>query len=152
MNLLLKCRFKIIFILILVISLNATAQQAPITSKPSGLVSKYGNAGNDSDNLFGRSRFTSDSFKNCEHNFAGRKLLKNPLPNNKTAISGRVVLSVSINAKGNVSKIYGVASGTTTSDSMLIKLANKAAMKAKFNAVDSIPEQKGKLRFIFIKK
>lgn len=66
--------------------------------------------------------------------------------------SGKVVVNITVDSKGNVIDAKPGYRGSTTINSVLLKKAKEAALKTKFNVVDTIPEQNGTITFIFQEK
>jgi TonB family protein len=84
-------------------------------------------------------------------NLSGRQLrehLPNPpqIGRNK---SGTVVIEITVNSAGDVVSALPIAHGSTTNDGELIRAAQEAAMKAKFNSIDGNQPQKGTITYIF---
>lgn len=86
------------------------------------------------------------------YSLAGRTKKHIPIPEYNSLDQGRVVVSITVNRNGEVTKAVAGAKGTTTSSQTLWSLAEKAALKAKFDAkLDAPEEQKGTITYNFIR-
>ena len=82
----------------------------------------------------------------------GRKSKYLPKPNYSSNDEGTVVITVTVDRKGKKTKAIPGARGTTTTSSILWKLAVKAAYKSQFTQDINAPEeQKGTITYHFIK-
>ncbi|HOP02998.1 MAG TPA: TonB family protein [Tenuifilaceae bacterium] len=79
----------------------------------------------------------------------GRNALKLPPPEYPKQKSGKVVVSVTVDSKGNVTSVRGGVKGSTTNDIELVKAAEEAAKLAKFNVKPDAPAQNGTITYIF---
>lgn len=80
----------------------------------------------------------------------GRTWKSLPKPKYNSIEQGKVVVSITVDRNGNVTKAKAGAKGTTA-DQSLWKLAEDAALKAKFNAKpDAAEEQKGTITYNFV--
>jgi TonB family protein len=71
-------------------------------------------------------------------------------PVNTSNRDGRVVVEITVDQKGQVTKAQAGAHGTTIQDAALWKAAEEAAWKTKFNAdLNSSPLQKGTITYVF---
>lgn len=83
---------------------------------------------------------------------AGRTARYLPKPNYDSQEQGRVVVNIWVNRKGEVTNAVAGAKGTTTTSKELYQQAEKAALRAIFNADPSRPEvQKGTITYNFIR-
>ncbi|MFC2111522.1 energy transducer TonB [Bacteroidota bacterium] len=74
-----------------------------------------------------------------------------PIPTNDTQEKGKVVVTIWVDKKGNVTNAIAGAKGTTTSNPKLRKLAVQAALQAKFNVkYDAAEIQKGTITYNFV--
>lgn len=82
----------------------------------------------------------------------GRKWNKPPpLPRDNTQKTGKVVVNITVDNKGNVTSAIPGGRGSTTTDSYLFSLAKEAAMKAKFDEnPDAGDIQRGTITFVFV--
>lgn len=72
-------------------------------------------------------------------------------PDNPTQEDGKVVVEIVVDREGNVVKAKAGARGSTTTNPILEKKAEEAALKAKFTKNMEAPaEQKGTMTFVFI--
>lgn len=89
--------------------------------------------------------------KGISFDLSGRKLLKAPDIYDRSQETGKVVVSITVDKNGNVTKAIPGARGSTTTSTLLYSKAQQAAMRAKFNAnPDAMEEQRGTITFNFI--
>jgi hypothetical protein len=89
--------------------------------------------------------------KGIHYDLAGRVNKSLPKPTYNIKDEGIVVVSIWVDKQGNVTKAQAGARGTTTSNQTLWKLAQSAALKAKFDTKsDAAEEQKGTITYNFI--
>ncbi|MFO8022547.1 MAG: cell envelope integrity protein TolA [Perlabentimonas sp.] len=80
----------------------------------------------------------------------GRTALELPQPEYPSQKSGRVVVEVRVDRYGNVTSATGGKKGSTTMDSELIRVAEKAARQAKFDVSQDAPAtQTGTITYVF---
>ncbi len=80
----------------------------------------------------------------------GRKEISLPVPNYDYQGEGKVVVEVTVDKSGVVTKAVAGVKGSTTLDEYLLKVARDAAMKARFDASPNAPViQKGTITYIF---
>jgi len=85
------------------------------------------------------------------YDLAGRNHTFLPIPIYKCQGSGKVVLIIDVDQKGNVSSASIVAGESTTSDECLIETAVSSAKRSRFNADFNAPRtQRGTLTYIFV--
>lgn len=90
--------------------------------------------------------------KGISFNLSGRSAKFLPKPAYNSNAQGRVVVTITVDKEGNVTKAIAGAKGTQTSDISLWKAAEQAALKAKFELKGDAPEeQKGSITYNFIK-
>lgn len=83
---------------------------------------------------------------------SGRKANYLPVPEYTSAAQGKVVVAITVNRNGQVTRANAGARGTTTSDRTLWELAEQAAKKAKFDLKQNAPEeQTGTITYNFIR-
>lgn len=83
-------------------------------------------------------------------NLNGRRLIGDlPHPSNEFRQEGRVVVSVIVDAAGNVVSAMVSGNGTTISDETTRQLAVKAALKAKFDLVERPDKAMGTITYNF---
>lgn len=83
----------------------------------------------------------------------GRKPSYLPKPSNEFAENGTVVVQITVNRYGKVTKAIAIDKGSTTTNSKLRRLAEEAAKKALFNANPNAAEmQRGTITYHFIVK
>jgi len=79
-----------------------------------------------------------------------RRVQSLPRPRYDYQIDGVVVVEISVDRKGTVTKAVAGVKGSTTLDENLLREARDAAMKAKFDSNDTAPLlQKGTITYIF---
>ena len=84
------------------------------------------------------------------HDLTGRKMVKRPTINDSSQKTGKVAVQVKVDRNGNVVYAKYTTKGSTTTDSYLIRLAEKAAKEAKFNSdFNASSEQVGTIYFTF---
>lgn len=89
--------------------------------------------------------------KGVSYNLSGRKLVKVPDVIDKSQEFGKVVVSITVDKYGNVTKATPGARGSTTTSAGLYAKAQQAALRAKFDAnPDASEEQNGTITFVFI--
>jgi TonB family protein len=82
---------------------------------------------------------------------SGRTSKYLPKPDYRTYETGTVVVKIWVNKQGIVIRAEAGARGTTTSSQVLQKLAQQAALKAKFSPDPNAPEeQKGTITYHFV--
>lgn len=82
----------------------------------------------------------------------GRKAKHLPKPDYKSEDQGKVVVTIYVNKYGNVTRADAGAKGTTVTDTRLHRLAEQAALRAKFSTDPEAPEvQKGTITYNFIR-
>lgn len=82
---------------------------------------------------------------------SGRHLVRTPQINDRSQETGKVVVDITVNKEGEVTAAIPGGRGSTTTSSLLFKLAKDAAMKAKFNTSDEDADiQKGTITFVFL--
>lgn len=88
--------------------------------------------------------------KGISFDLGGRKSLSLPKPDYLKQKQGRVVVEVTVDKQGNVTKAEPGVKGSTTLDDDLLKAAKKAALTAKFDVSPNAPAyQKGTITYIF---
>ena len=79
-----------------------------------------------------------------------RRVQSLPVPRYDNQTEGIVVVEISVDRKGNVTKAVPGVKGSTTLDEYLLREARDAAMKAKFDSNDNAPLlQKGTITYNF---
>lgn len=85
------------------------------------------------------------------YDLAGRNHTYLPIPIYKCQSSGKIVLLISVDQKGNVINAAIIESESTTSDECLIDTAIGSARRSRFEAdFNAAKEQKGTLTYIFV--
>ncbi|MEM9024857.1 MAG: hypothetical protein AAGB22_14005 [Bacteroidota bacterium] len=84
-------------------------------------------------------------------NLSGRKLLKVGIIKSTVQQSGRIVVDIIVDRKGNVIRAQPGARGTTITNQSLLQKAREAALKTKFSTNSrAAEEQKGSITFEII--
>ena len=79
-----------------------------------------------------------------------RRVQSLPLPRYDNLSEGIIVVEISVDREGNVTKAVAGVKGSTTLDEYLLMESSDAAMKAKFDSNDSAPLlQKGTITYNF---
>ena len=136
-------------------AIDENALYKPNTNKGEneGITGKPGNQGNpngdpNSKNYVG----TPGSGGGISFSLRDRTSRSLPKPVYNIPEEGKVVVTIWVNKKGQVTNAIAGAKGTTTSNLKLRNLAVKAAMKAKFSVNPDAPEiQKGTITYNFIR-
>ncbi|MGE0078844.1 MAG: TonB family protein [Bacteroidales bacterium] len=120
-----------------------------------GETGKEGNQGGEEGSVDSQSRIGStggggDAERGIIANLGGRTVLKLPQPDYPKQKNGKVVVQVTVDKQGNVTKAVPGIKGSTTLDSDLLNAAEKAAMNAKFDVNANAPAyQIGTITYIF---
>jgi outer membrane biosynthesis protein TonB len=80
---------------------------------------------------------------------SGRSLLRKPTIDDKSQLTGRVVVNITVNKDGNVISAIPGGRGSTTTSEYLFGKAKEAAMRAKFSPSEA-DIQKGTMTFVFV--
>ena len=92
----------------------------------------------------------TSGMKGVYYKMPGREMTKPPVVNNLTQKKGVVVVEIVIDKYGTIRKATPGAEGTTTTDSYLHTMAQKAAQSARFNNLPNAPlEQTGTITITF---
>lgn len=123
------------------------------SSEGEGITQGDGNQGSitgspDSDNY---SQGLSQGSGGVEFSLSGRNPLFLPKPKYEYQVEGKVVVEIRVDRNGNVTYARSGVRGSTTNDENLIKAAQEAAMKAKFDVKsDAAFTQTGTITYHFI--
>ena len=84
-------------------------------------------------------------------NLTGRSVVGSlPLPAYNSQNEGKVVVEITVDQNGNVTKASAISRGTTVSDQKLWRAAEEAAKKARFNVKQDAPiYQTGTITYVF---
>lgn len=83
----------------------------------------------------------------------GRSATYLPKPDYPSREQGRVVVTIWVDREGRVVRAQPGAQGTTTADPALRKAAEEAALRARFSANPSAPdEQRGTITYVFMRQ
>lgn len=89
--------------------------------------------------------------RGISYNLAGRGIQCLPLPEYNYLSEGRVVVEVTVDRSGKVTKAVPGIRGSNTLDEYLLRVAKEAAIKSKFDANQDAPFiQKGTITYNFI--
>lgn len=80
---------------------------------------------------------------------SGRSVIHQPAFTSETNEQGTVVVSITVNAKGQVIEAEPGARGTTTSSAALRKRSRELAMSTRFNEVPGDHEQRGTITIVY---
>jgi TonB family protein len=81
----------------------------------------------------------------------GRRMVRVPQITDQSQETGKVVVDITVDKDGNVASAIPGGRGSTTTSSLLFRLAKEAAQRAKFNASpDDADIQKGSMTFVFL--
>lgn len=124
---------------------NTNGGSQGITGNPGNQGDPNGNP--NSNNYNGNSPYGDGiSFK-----LSDRKSKSLPKPNYNLKEEGTVIVTIWVDKSGNVTKAQSGARGTTTTSTVLWKLAEDAAKRSKFDTKPTAPEeQKGTITYNFI--
>jgi TonB family protein len=85
------------------------------------------------------------------YSLSGRRMVQTPKINDKSQETGKVVVDITVDKNGNVTSATPGGRGSTTTSSLLFRLAKEAAMRAKFNeSQEDADIQKGTITFVFV--
>lgn len=130
-------------------------QKANGSNTGEGETGKPGNQGGlngspDSNNRTGSTGGNGNAERGIVANLKGRTASALPKPQYPSQKSGNVVVRVKVDKEGNVIEAVGGQKGSTTTDTELVKAAEKAALNAKFNVSASAPAfQVGEITYVF---
>lgn len=112
------------------------------SSNSEGITKGKGNQGNEKGSV--------DSDNYSDFNLAGRSPLNLPKPEYNYQVEGKVVVEVTVDRSGKVTKAVPGVKGSTTLDENLLKAAEKAALEALFDVKSDAPAfQKGTITYYF---
>lgn len=117
-----------------------------------GVTGNKGNQGNPSGSTDSQSRVggTTAGGEGISFSLDGRAPLSLPKPEYSIQKSGSVVVQVTVDRDGNVTKVIGGFKGSTTYDNELIRVAEAAARKARFDVKQNAPAyQTGTITYVF---
>ncbi len=121
-------------------------QNEGATGEPGDQGSAFGSQ--DSDNYEGE----GGAGNGIAFSLGGRKSKHLPKPDYNSEDQGKVVVTIYVDKFGNVKRANAGAKGTTVSDQQLQKVAEEAALRAKFSTDPEAPEtQKGTITYNFIR-
>ena len=112
-----------------------------------------GNGGSGGGTGSGNGTGVGDGTGSGTFNLDGRINTYLPKPAYNSDEQGKVVVAITVDKSGKVTKAVAGAKGTTITDKSLWKQSEQAAYKAKFNPKsDAAIEQKGTITYIFLKR
>ena len=129
----------------------ATGKNSTSGSQSEGITEGAGNQGGisgdpNSKNYTG----TGTGDDGISYSLAGRTPQSLPLPEYNYQVEGKVVVEVTVDRNGNVTKATPGVKGSTTLNEHLLSAANKAALAAKFDRKPDAPAfQKGTITYHF---
>jgi TonB family protein len=87
---------------------------------------------------------------NMNYSLSGRNPESLPKPEYNYQVEGKVVVEITVDKYGNVTKAVAGVKGSTTLNENLLKAAKKAALNAKFDRDPKAPAyQKGTITYYF---
>jgi colicin import membrane protein len=133
----------------------ANSKNSGTNSTSEGITGGSGNqgvpTGSVDSNVHGPGGGTGNS--GISYDLQGRKSLQLPPPSYNYNRDGTVVVEVSVDRSGKVTKAVPGGKGSTTLDEYFLTVAKEAAMKAKFEPKPTAPQiQIGTITYIFILK
>lgn len=82
---------------------------------------------------------------------AGRKMVRTPQINDRSQETGKVVVDITVDKDGKVVNAIPGGRGSTTTSSLLFRLAKDAALKARFSdSPEGADIQRGTITFVFV--
>jgi TonB family protein len=111
-----------------------------------------GNQGRESGTPYSDNHANVDSkgMGNMNYSLSGRNPESLPKPEYNYQVEGKVVVEITVDKYGNVTKAVAGVKGSTTLDENLLKAAKKAALNAKFDRDPNAPAyQKGTITYYF---
>lgn len=121
-------------------------------SQSQGETGQQGNQGRADGSVDGTSNTGGGQGSGVEFSLAGRRANFLPIPEYASQSQGRVVVSITVNRNGEVTRVTAGARGTTTSDKTLWTAAENAAKRARFDLKNDAPhEQTGTITYNFIR-
>lgn len=122
-------------------------------SSSDGITGKQGDQGDPSGSLESGSYVGGAGGSGFSFNLSGRRMVSKPLIRDVSQEEGKVVVDIIVNKYGKVVRATPGARGSTTTSTILYKIAKEAALSTKFNTNNDAPEQqKGQIVFTFLVK
>ncbi len=121
-------------------------------SQNQGETGQTGNQGRPDGSADGESFAGGGQGGGVEFSLSGRRSNYLPIPEYTSQAQGRVVVAITVNRNGEITRATAGARGTTTSDQTLWRLAEDAARRARFDVKNDAPhEQTGTITYNFIR-
>lgn len=133
----------------------ANAKNAGTNSTSEGVAGGEGNQGSPTGSVESQNRGEGRGTGNAgiSYSLAGRGVQKLPLPRYDYQGGGRVVVEVSVDRSGKVTKAVPGIKGSNTLVDYLLRVAKEAALEARFEPKDDAPEiQIGTITYNFVLK
>jgi len=122
-------------------------------SSSDGTTSEKGDQGDERGSLESGSYVGGAGGGGFSFNLSGRRMVSVPKIKDVSQEEGKVVVDIIVDNYGNVSRANPGARGSTTTSTVLYKIAKEAALSTKFNTNTNAPEQqKGQIVFTFLLK
>lgn len=126
------------------------ADQRTTSQQNQGTTAEAGNQGNPQGTIGANTYEGSGS--GPQWSLAGRRPNLLPEPDYTTQAQGRVVVNITVNRNGQVIRATPGARGSTTTDQTLYRLAQEAALRARFDVqLEAAEEQTGTITYTFIR-
>ena len=122
------------------------------SGKSEGETEGEGNQGRKSGSPFSDNHSNADSkgMGGVDFSLSGRNPESLPKPEYNYQVEGKVVVEITVDKYGNVTKAVAGVKGSTTLNDQLLRAAKKAALNAKFDRKPSAPAyQKGTITYYF---
>ncbi|MFW5793151.1 MAG: energy transducer TonB family protein [Bacteroidota bacterium] len=117
-----------------------------------GDTDKDGSQGSQSGSIDGDSYEGTGKGGGVKFSLSGRKANYLPIPEYTSEAQGKVVVAITVDRNGQITRANAGARGTTTSDRTLWNLAEEAAKRARFDIKQNAPEeQTGTITYNFIR-
>lgn len=127
--------------------------KADSKSSSDGITGKQGDQGDPSGSLESGSYVGGAGGGGFSFNLSGRKMVARPKIKDLSQEEGKVVVDIIVDKYGKVVRATPGARGSTTTSTILYKIAKDAAMSTKFDTNTNAPEQqKGQIVFTFLVK
>jgi outer membrane biosynthesis protein TonB len=122
-------------------------------SSSDGITGEKGDQGDPSGSLESGSYVGGSGGSGFKFKLYGRKMIAKPRIKDVSQDEGKVVVEIIVDRYGKVVRATPGVRGSTTTSSILYKIAKEAALSTKFNTnIDAPEQQKGQIVFTFLVK